>query len=390
MDDAGERLMTTHHPTLDRPIEVGDDVASAHRRQEITRLAMVIPTLLAAAAIAVSLNGAVMVVAIVAVMVFALLGAWFVQQSGLPADAIVLVGRTPMASVIASSLESQNGSERRTPRVIRAQTMAEAVSLVRVSRCDEVILAGAFNAGATPLIDARSRRPTIRHGAEKIEDLLGRVPLEFASLDRSLNEMGAVRAVERPYAIAKRGLDLAMAIGLGLAILPLLPVIALAIKLDSAGPVLYSQRRVGLGGRVFRIYKFRTMRQDAEQNGAVWAAEKDPRITRVGRYMRRARLDELPQLWNVLKGEMSFVGPRPERPEFTRQLAEALAGYDKRHAVKPGLTGWAQVCYRYTSSIKDTRAKLEYDLFYVKHASLRLDLAILRRTIGVVIGMRGR
>jgi exopolysaccharide biosynthesis polyprenyl glycosylphosphotransferase len=202
--------------------------------------------------------------------------------------------------------------------------------------------------------------------------------------------MGPVRALDRRYSLAKRALDLAFGIGLGLAILPVLPLIALAIKLDSAGPVLYSQQRVGLGGRVFRIYKFRTMRQDAERNGAVWAAEKDPRVTRIGRYMRLTRVDELPQLWNVLKGDMSFVGPRPERPEFTVQLAEALDGYDKRHAVRPGLTGWAQVCYRYTSSIKDTRSKVEYDLYYVKHASLLLDLTILRRTVGVVVGMRGR
>jgi exopolysaccharide biosynthesis polyprenyl glycosylphosphotransferase len=295
-----------------------------------------------------------------------------------------------MASVIASALEAPVGRGRRVLRVLRAQSMAEAVSLVRASRCDEVILAGSFNLGGAPLVDARSRRPVVLNGAEKLERLLSRVPLEFAALDRFLSSMGPIRQFDRGYAVAKRGLDLLIGIGMGLAILPLLPIIALAIKLDSSGPILYTQQRVGLGGRVFRIYKFRTMRTDAERNGAVWAAEKDPRVTRVGRFMRLTRIDELPQLWNILRGDMSLVGPRPERPEFTRQLAEALSGYDLRHAVKPGLTGWAQVCYRYTSSIKDTRAKVEYDLYYVKHAGIRLDLTILWRTIGVVVGMRGR
>jgi exopolysaccharide biosynthesis polyprenyl glycosylphosphotransferase len=390
MDELGERLMMTSHAALDRPVEVGPVVVSSPRRQELMRLALVIPTLLAAAAIAVSLDGALMLVAIVVVIAFAIVGAWVVQQGTVAADSVVLVGRSPMASVIASSLEIRGGRRQRPTQVVRAQSMTEAADLVRALRCDEVILAGAIDAEPASLVDARSRRPAIRSGSEKIEDLLGRVPLEFAAQDRFLDGMGSVRSFDRGYLIAKRALDLAFGFGLALVILPVLPLIALAIKLDSAGPVLYSQQRVGLGGRVFRIYKFRTMRQDAERNGAVWAVERDPRVTRIGRYMRLTRIDELPQLWNVLKGDMSFVGPRPERPEFTVQLAEALIGYDKRHAVKPGLTGWAQVCYRYTSSIKDTRSKVEYDLFYVKHASFGLDLTILRRTVGVVIGMRGR
>ncbi len=382
--------MTSHHPSFDLPVEVGPDVASSRRRQEYVRLAMVIPTLLAAVAIAVSLDGVLMMIAITVVLSFALVGAWFVQQGNLPADSVVLVGRNPMASVLASALEGRAARGRQALRVLRAQTMSEAASLVRASRCDEVILAGSFNPGAVSLVDARSRRPAVLNGSEKIENLLGRVPLEFATHDRFLGGMGPVRPFDRGYAMAKRAMDLAFGIGMTVAILPLLPLIALAIKLDSSGPVLYSQQRVGLGGRVFRIYKFRTMRMDAEKDGAVWAAEKDPRITRAGRFMRLTRIDELPQLWNILRGDMSFVGPRPERPEFTVQLAEALTGYDKRHAVKPGLTGWAQVCYRYTSSIKDTRAEVEYDLYYVKHAGIRFDLLILWRTIGVVVNMRGR
>src|SRR5262249_19760721 len=163
-------------------------------------------------------------------------------------------------------LENQTGRGRRVPRVLRAQTIAEAAALVRAIRCDEVILATAVDADPMGLVDARSRRPVIRSGSEKIEDLLGRLPLEFVAHggfvaeDRFLGSMGAVRSFGRGYAVAKRALDLVLGIGLTLAILPVLPLIALAIKLDSAGPVLYTQQRVGLGGRVFRIYKFRTMR----------------------------------------------------------------------------------------------------------------------------------
>jgi lipopolysaccharide/colanic/teichoic acid biosynthesis glycosyltransferase len=147
---------------------------------------------------------------------------------------------------------------------------------------------------------------------------------------------------------------------------------------------------VGLNGRTFRIYKFRTMRQDAEANGAVWAVQRDARITRTGNFMRKTRLDEIPQIWNLLRGDMALVGPRPERPEFTATLAEQIPAYDLRHTVKPGLTGWAQVCYRYTSSIRDTRSKVEYDLYYVKHCSLLFDLKIMVRTVKVVLAMKGQ
>lgn len=209
--------------------------------------------------------------------------------------------------------------------------------------------------------------------------------------DHWLSALGSERPLARPYAILKRGIDVTVACSIALALLPLFPLIALAIKLDSRGPILYSQTRVGLGGRtLFRIYKFRTMGTDAEANGAVWATKQDPRITRTGRFMRKTRLDELPQLWNLLIGEMALVGPRPERPEFTSRLAQEIPGYDLRHTVKPGLTGWAQVCYRYTSSIRDTRNKVEYDLYYVKHCTLLMDLKIMLKTVKVVVAMKGQ
>jgi sugar transferase (PEP-CTERM system associated) len=172
--------------------------------------------------------------------------------------------------------------------------------------------------------------------------------------------------------------------------LPLFPLVALLVKLDSPGPVLFRQQRVGERGKDFAILKFRTMRQDAEsRTGAVWAQKNDPRITRVGGFLRKTRLDEIPQLFNVLKGEMSFVGPRPERPEFIAQLSERIPYYSKRHFVKPGLTGWAQVCYPYGSSEEDALEKLRYDLYYIKNYSLLLDLFIVLETIKVVLYGRG-
>jgi sugar transferase (PEP-CTERM system associated) len=182
---------------------------------------------------------------------------------------------------------------------------------------------------------------------------------------------------------------LVAAIGLLLA-LPLLPLIMLAIKLDSSGPILYRQRRVGLGGEPFHCYKFRTMREDAEADtGATWATDDDPRITRIGRFLRSSRLDEIPQLWCVLKGQMAFVGPRPERPEFVEWLSEQIPYYGVRHLVRPGITGWAQVQYKYGNTLEDAREKLQYDLFYIKNASLGLDLVIMFQTVKIVLLGRG-
>jgi exopolysaccharide biosynthesis polyprenyl glycosylphosphotransferase len=167
--------------------------------------------------------------------------------------------------------------------------------------------------------------------------------------------------------------------------LPLMVLVAWLIKLESRGPVLYRQDRVGLHGRVFRLLKFRSMRIDAEANGPCWAAERDPRVTRIGAFIRATRIDELPQLVNVLRGEMSLVGPRPERPCFTRQLGEIIPGYHQRACVLPGITGWAQVNYPYGASVEDARAKLVYDLHYLRNRSLALDLRILVATVRVVV-----
>src|SRR5262245_24821340 len=188
----------------------------------------------------------------------------------------------------------------------------------------------------------------------------------------------------------KRMLDLSLSLIGFIAASPLVLLTALAVRLDSPGPALYSQERVGENGRVFKIYKFRSMRVDAEQAGApIWATDRDPRVTRVGRIIRLTRLDELPQLWNVLRGDMSFVGPRPERPYFVEQLAREIPFYMQRHAVKPGVTRWAQVKYRYGSSIEDAMEKLRYDLYYIKHLSIFFDLTIVLDTVKVILFGKG-
>jgi sugar transferase (PEP-CTERM system associated) len=172
--------------------------------------------------------------------------------------------------------------------------------------------------------------------------------------------------------------------------LPLIPLVALAVKLSSAGPVFYRQQRVGRGGLTFYCYKFRTMRQDAEADtGATWATDDDPRITKVGQYLRLLRLDEIPQLWCVLKGDMHFVGPRPERPEFVQWLSREIPYYNLRHVVRPGITGWAQVQYKYGNTLQDAREKLQYDLFYIKNASIGLDFLIMFQTVKIVLLGRG-
>ena len=190
--------------------------------------------------------------------------------------------------------------------------------------------------------------------------------------------------------MAKRAFDLTASIVLLLLCLPVLLLAVICIYLESGLPVLYRQERVGRGGRVFTLYKLRSMRQDAESNGAPrWAAANDDRITRVGRFLRKSRIDELPQILNVLKGEMSFVGPRPERPVFVDQLAKQIPFYALRHSVKPGITGWAQVRYSYGASIDDAVEKLQHDLYYVKNNSLFLDIMIMIATVEVVLWGRG-
>jgi exopolysaccharide biosynthesis polyprenyl glycosylphosphotransferase len=188
------------------------------------------------------------------------------------------------------------------------------------------------------------------------------------------------------YASLKRTFDLLGSLVLLLLSLPILAIAALAVKLEDRGPILFEQERVGRNGRRFMCHKLRSMRTDAEKDGlARWASQDDPRITNVGKVIRKYRIDEFPQLVNVLRGDMSLVGPRPERPCFVAQLKQEIPYYDVRHTVTPGITGWAQVNYRYAASVDDAQRKLRFDLYYVKHRSILLDAAILLKTVRVVV-----
>jgi exopolysaccharide biosynthesis polyprenyl glycosylphosphotransferase len=188
----------------------------------------------------------------------------------------------------------------------------------------------------------------------------------------------------------KRTIDLILSLVLAVLAFPLMVLTALIVFLEDGGPVLYRQERVGENGRTFTLATFRSMRTDAEKGGKpIWAKDGDNRVTRIGRFIRKTRLDELPQLWNVVRGDMSFVGPRPERPFFVDQLSKEIPFYQQRHAVKPGLTGWAQVRYRYGSSLEDAMEKLRYDLYYIKHLSVFFDLTIVFDTVKVVLFRKG-
>ncbi len=221
------------------------------------------------------------------------------------------------------------------------------------------------------------------------ERVARRVPVDLIHENWLLMEDGFNLNVHNYMRRAKRAFDIAFSVGMSVVALPIVLLAALAVRLESPGPVIYRQKRVGLHEKEFTVYKIRSMRVDAEKNGAVWASKNDPRVTRVGTFIRKTRIDELPQLWNVLIGDMSVVGPRPERMEFVRELSEHIPFFYVRHTVKPGITGWAQVCYPYGSSVEDARFKLEYDLYYIKHMSALLEAKVVLKTIGVVLFPKG-
>ncbi len=275
-------------------------------------------------------------------------------------------------------------------------TRRDLVELVRQLKPDELIVAitnpqqihmELFQA----ILDCREMGIPITTMATLYEELTGRVPVEHAG--RNLHVVMPLNepAVHRLYMLVRRIIDLLAGV-FGCILTGLIaPIIWLANRFTSPGPLFYRQARVGRSGRTFMLIKFRSMVVDAEKEmGAVWASEADRRVTPVGRILRKTRLDELPQFCNVLKGEMTLIGPRPERPEFVAQLDQQIPFYRVRHAVKPGLTGWAQVKYRYGASVNDALIKLQYDLYYIKHQGPYLDLLILLKTIQVILGLKGR
>jgi sugar transferase (PEP-CTERM system associated) len=255
---------------------------------------------------------------------------------------------------------------------------------------DRVIVAMEDRRASMPvreLLDLRLLGVVIENSSTLMERLSGKLPLDGLNPSTLIFTEGF--RMNASQQIFRRLLSFAVSFTALLICLPLLPLIALAVRLSSPGPILFSQTRVGQRGRLFTAYKFRTMQQDAEAQGAVWATKDDPRVTTIGKFMRNTRLDEIPQLWNVLRGDMAFVGPRPERPEFVQWLSQEIPYYDLRHMIRPGITGWAQVRYRYGASLEETKHKLEYDLYYVKHQSIGLDLLIMFETIKTIILRRG-
>ena len=258
------------------------------------------------------------------------------------------------------------------------------------ARIDRVIVAMEDRRGWMPvreLLDLRLRGVVIEDASEVMERLLGRLPLDGLNPSTLIFTHGF--NVRASHQLVRRLVSIIVSF-IGLVIcLPFIPFIILAVRLSSPGPILFRQTRVGLRGRPFCLLKFRTMRQDAETNGAVWATRNDSRVTPVGRFLRITRLDEIPQLWNVLRGEMGFVGPRPERPEFVQWLTREIPFYELRHIVRPGITGWAQVRYQYGASLGETKRKLEYDLYYIKHVSIGLYLLIIFETIKTIVLGRG-
>ncbi len=273
--------------------------------------------------------------------------------------------------------------------VIGSTANMEAIASDRA--LSRIVVALEDRRGALPtreLVTLRVRGLRIDEAATGLSALTGRISLHVVKPSWFIFSDGFHRSTWNE--VLKRALDLAAAmVGVVLS-LPLMIVVAIAVRLESAGPVIYRQIRVGRMNRNFEMLKFRSMCKDAEKpDEAKWASQNDPRLTRLGRVLRKYRVDELPQLWNVIKGDMSFVGPRPERPGFVEDLREKVPYYDERHSVRPGLTGWAQVQYSYGSSVEDAYTKLEYDLFYLKNMSLTFDLAIILKTIKIVTGGHG-
>lgn len=237
------------------------------------------------------------------------------------------------------------------------------------------------------LLDMKVMGREVVDGHALLEEESGRLSIDHLKPSTLIFSTGFQRRMLTMR--VKRWMDLALS-SVGLTLLfPLFALVGLIIKLDSPGPVFYRQVRVGLRGGPYIMWKFRSMRHDAERNGAAWASHNDPRVSRVGRWLRKWRIDELPQLINVFRGEMSLVGPRPERPVFVRELRKSIPYYDIRHVVKPGITGWAQIRFRYGASQEDAHMKLQYDLYYVKNLSLALDLKIMARTIKVILASEG-
>lgn len=322
-------------------------------------------------------------------------------------ERLLLIGTTPASVALARELHSRRvelgveiigfvdpdasrvGEPLLNPGIIG--TIDDIPSIVQTLRVDRVVVSLADARGRLPmdkLLDMKLGGVSFDHLASIYEKYTGKIAVE--NLRPSWLIFSAGFRKGRLLLATKRTMDILLAsVGFILA-LPIMSAVALLVRTTSPGGVLYAQTRVGQHGKLFTVRKFRSMRSDAEATtGAVWAQANDVRVTSVGRILRRTRLDELPQLWNVLVGEMSFVGPRPERPEFVQSLTEQIPFYGQRHVVKPGVTGWAQVRYAYGASVEDALEKLQYDLFYIKNMSIALDFFVIFKTVKTVLFRQG-
>jgi sugar transferase (PEP-CTERM system associated) len=324
-----------------------------------------------------------------------------------PMQRVVILGTGPLALELARELRRRGdlgmklegfvgGSEARdeSGQIFGFPILGRACEMETIAKergVSKVIVALEDRRGSLPireLVTLRVRGVRVEDAVSALSGLTGRVSLRAVKPSWFVFSDGFHRS--HWIDLLKRALDLAAGI-IGLTVsMPLMILVALVVRLESKGPIIFRQSRVGRMGKCFEVLKFRSMNEDAEKvNGAQWASENDPRVTRIGRFLRKYRLDELPQFVNVIRGEMSFVGPRPERPYFVEELRKTIPYYDERHSVRPGLTGWAQVQYAYGSTIDDAFNKLEYDLFYLQNMSITFDLAIIFQTIRIVTGGHG-
>jgi sugar transferase (PEP-CTERM system associated) len=319
-------------------------------------------------------------------------------------ERVLIVGAGTTARMVARQIQTEHdfgyrvvgfiNDEPGGQGVLNPATLGHAEDIPRIVKdhdVDRIVVGLSDRRGKLPiseLLEAKLSGVYVEDATSMYERLTGKILVDDLKPSMLIFSDGFV--ISRWTRIQKRAIDLTLASIGAILSAPLALLTAIAVKLDSDGPALYGQVRVGEGGRPFTVWKFRSMRTDAEKGGKpIWATDQDNRITRVGRFIRKTRLDELPQFWNVLRGDMSFVGPRPERPFFVEQLAREIPFYQQRHAVKPGLTGWAQVKYQYGSSVEDAMEKLRYDLYYIKHLSVSLDVSIVFDTVKVILFGKG-
>jgi sugar transferase (PEP-CTERM system associated) len=324
-------------------------------------------------------------------------------SSGNLEERVLIVGSGTTARIMARQIQAQHDfgykvvafvTDQETHGALPPAPVGVAADIPRFierQAVDRIVVCLSDRRGQLPvteLMQAKLSGIYVEDATSMYERLTGKILIDDLKPSWLIFSDGFV--VSRWTRVVKRCMDVVLSsVGVVLSS-PLMLLTAIAVYLDSDGPILYSQERVGEGGRIFTVHKFRSMRTDAERGGTpVWAREHDERVTRVGRFIRASRLDELPQLWTVLCGDMSFVGPRPERPYFVEHLAREIPFYQQRHAVKPGVTGWAQVKYHYGSSVEEAMEKLRYDLYYIKHLSVALDLSIVFDTVKVILFGKG-